>query len=98
MSYCDDCIILDICGKDGCCDDAMTFCSDKHRFIHKSVIEDIKAEITEKTGHWITYDIHGHKACKCSECNNDVGYPCNDKYCKHCGARMVEPQESEVEK
>ena len=41
-----------------------------------------------KKGHWIIYDVHGHKACKCSECNNDVGYPCTDKYCKHCGAKM----------
>lgn len=44
----------------------------------------------EKVGHWIIYDVHGHKACKCSECNNDVGYPCTDKYCKYCGAKMQE--------
>lgn len=50
-----------------------------------------------KTGHWIIYDVHGHKACKCSECGMDVGYPCNDKYCPKCGAKMVEPQESEGE-
>jgi hypothetical protein len=42
-----------------------------------------------KTGHWIIYDVHGHKACKCSECDKDVGYPCNDKFCRHCGTRMV---------
>ena len=41
-----------------------------------------------KTGHWIVYDVHGHKACKCSECNSDVGYPCTNKYCRHCGTRM----------
>lgn len=45
MSYCDDCILLDICGKEGCLDDAMTFCGDKDEFIPKSVIEDIKSEI-----------------------------------------------------
>lgn len=38
------------------------------------------------TGHWIVYDVHGHKACKCSECGMDAGYPCNDKYCRHCGS------------
>ena len=47
MSYCDDCIILDICGKEGCCDEAMTFCADKHRFIHKSMIDKIRAEIEQ---------------------------------------------------
>jgi hypothetical protein len=49
----------------------------------------------QETGHWIIYDVHGHKACKCSECGKDAGYPCNDKYCRHCGARIVESQESE---
>ena len=39
-----------------------------------------------KTGHWVIYDVHGHKACKCSECGTDAGYPCNDKYCRHCGS------------
>ena len=47
-----------------------------------------------KTGHWIIYDVHGHKACKCSECDKDVGYPCNDKYCPKCGCFMIKPQES----
>ena len=47
----------------------------------------IKAlEQEPKTGHWVIYDVHGHKACKCSECNKDVGYPCYDKYCGHCGS------------
>ena len=48
-----------------------------------------------KTGHWIIYDVHGHKACKCSECDKDVGYPCNYKYCPYCGIRTIDPQESE---
>lgn len=56
--------------------------------------EIIKAlEQKPETGHWIIYDVHGHKACKCSECGMDVGYPCNDKFCKYCGIKMVEPQE-----
>ena len=45
MSYCDDCIILDICGKEGCCDDAMTFCADKNKFIYVSILDKIRAEI-----------------------------------------------------
>ena len=48
-----------------------------------------------KTGHWVIYDVHGHKACKCSECDKDVGYPCNYKYCPYCGHFMIKPQESE---
>lgn len=50
---------------------------------------------TERIGHWIIYDVHGHKACKCSKCDKDVGYPCNYKYCPYCGHRMLKPQESE---
>ena len=47
----------------------------------------------EKVGHWIIYDVHGHKACKCSECDMDVSYPCNDKFCKYCGSKMQEVEE-----
>ena len=47
MSYCDNCILLDICGKEGCLDGAMTFCADKYEFIPKSVIEDIRREIEQ---------------------------------------------------
>lgn len=48
MSYCDDCILLDICGKEGCCDEAMTFCADKNKFIHVSVFDKIRAEIEQE--------------------------------------------------
>lgn len=47
---------------------------------------------TEKVGWWIFYEVHGHKACKCSECNMDVSYPCNDKFCKYCGSKMQEDE------
>ena len=43
-----------------------------------------------KVGHLITYDVHGHEACKCSECDMDVEYPCTDRYCSHCGIRFEE--------
>ena len=55
-----------------------------------------------KTGHWIepTFDmIHNHVcgSCEfiCSSCNK-IAVDEYD-YCPNCGARMVEPQESEVE-
>ena len=29
MSYCDDCIHVDVCADEGCEDEALTFCADK---------------------------------------------------------------------
>ena len=58
-------------------------------------VDFLDSEQEPKTGHWIIYDVHGHKACKCSECDKDVGYPCNYKYCPYCGHFMIKPQESE---
>lgn len=70
----------------------------KNESIDVDLIEALPSVTPEpKTGHWIIYDVHGHKACKCSECGIDVGYPCNDKYCPNCGCRMFEPQESDDE-
>ena len=46
-SYCDDCILVDICGSEGCYDESLTFCADKHRYILKSELKDIKAEIDD---------------------------------------------------
>lgn len=67
-------------------------------FIQKYVEKLPSVNLQEpKTGHWIIYDVHGHKACKCSECDKDVGYPCNYKYCPYCGRFMIKPQESEGE-
>lgn len=52
-----------------------------------------------KTGHWIERrnKATGHIESVCSECGAEEGYPYND-YCGNCGAKMFEPQESEVEK
>ena len=34
--------------------------------------------------------------CKCSNCDGDFGYrKMKDAFCKYCGAKMIEPQESE---
>ena len=55
-----------------------------------------------KTGHWIEEDMFdGDVAYRCSECNElfwiEDGTPKDNGYdfCPKCGARMVEPQESE---
>ena len=45
MCYCDDCMLVDICGCESYYDESLTFCADKHRYILKSELKDIKAEI-----------------------------------------------------
>lgn len=49
----------------------------------------------ELTGHWILYD-HGLDA-KYYQCSICKGFDRGEKgrYCKWCGAKMIEPQESE---
>ena len=44
-----------------------------------------------KTGYWIDADGYNAICGCCNRLNRLYG-----KYCRHCGARMVEPQESEV--
>lgn len=45
-----------------------------------------------KTGHWL----HFATSDDCSECGWSTGkYISPSKYCPNCGAKMVEPQESE---
>lgn len=43
-------------------------------------------------GHW---NIIGHNCIKCNQCGFERDYYNQSKYCPNCGARMVEPQESE---
>lgn len=63
--------------------------------------------LRQRTGHWIKCDcwsegvgmgeIYGYYY-QCSECQKKVkdGYAkCDSKYCSNCGAKMIEPQESE---
>lgn len=61
-----------------------------------------------KTGHWIRWYeqketewyIENIPHCKCSECGKEYDPHSSQfiKYCNECGARMVEPQESEMQK
>ena len=51
----------------------------------------------EQTGHWIidkgSLDAFYGEVCKCSKCGvESIG---ESDYCPYCGAKMVEPQESE---
>lgn len=62
-------------------------------------VEDLEQE--PKTGHWIDDGFyaegHSHKAFHCSKCGHNVlGFKEDlSNYCPNCGARMIEPQESE---
>ena len=54
-----------------------------------------------KTGHWI-YDNYNWRCSECNETPKTLGYVGTAdfmtehfKFCNHCGAKMVEPQESE---
>ena len=65
----------------------------------------IKAlEQEPKTGHWIKYSIPrcGEQHYKCTNCDEYFNFGLYSdyykkafKYCPNCGAKMVEPQESE---
>ena len=55
-----------------------------------------------KTGHWVSIDEEPHEVYECDRCGRVVSmFTANIephieyKYCPNCGARMVEPQESE---
>lgn len=47
----------------------------------------------QRTGHWIKVDDEEPIAYDCSECVAMVGRRC--RFCPDCGAKMVNPQESE---
>ena len=52
--------------------------------------------VKSKTGHWIVHPkgIYAHLVCDKCLCN--APYDCETNYCPNCGAKMIEPQESEV--
>ena len=64
------------------------------------IIIDMQPSVQTKTGHWIDRDASGtnfYGKCSCcgQEIQIDAWYTQNMKYCPNCGAKMVEPQESE---
>ena len=57
---------------------------------YKLILELLEQE--PKTGHWMKSNIGGAKVC--SVCNAHMGLS-SFKFCPNCGAKMVEPRESE---
>ena len=75
-------------------------CVTLNEFRYK-IVEDMKTlpSVTpkEKTGKWIyTGDYITDGMLKCSSCGYEHDVADRFLYCPNCGARMVEPQESEV--
>ena len=70
---------------------------DDEESYYRALSEGIKAlkaiSAEPKTGHWIN-DEDTIGCYYCSECGGYVA-SYDDAYCKYCGCRMVEPQESE---
>ncbi len=70
-------------------------------YAYDEVIEiiDKYREQEPKTGHWIDeVTLIGAKICRCSECNFIIQKPrIKNNFCPNCGAKMVDPQESEDE-
>ena len=79
---------------------------DKYKLrIPPTVYYDLLADVVEieeqesKTGHWIIEGEvgNGNRYCHCSECGHGDEQAITQvvPYCWWCGAKMVEPQESE---
>lgn len=77
---CELCPIYGQTGSDHCFEDALQY-----------VINALEQE--PKTGHWISRP-HIYGVTFCSECGFELKIN-NTNYCPNCGAKMVEPQESE---
>ena len=65
----------------------------------KAIIDELPP-VTQKSGKWIMtgevdvyYDLPSYECSKCGHTSLE-----NGDYCPNCGCRMVEPQESDVEK
>ena len=67
-------------------------CCPRHNGVIRKVVEEIK-QPKIKVGHWIDIPKYKDIAWQCSEC--EYFTTLKHSYCPNCGAKMVEPQESE---
>jgi Zn finger protein HypA/HybF involved in hydrogenase expression len=70
-------------------------CKSKHPIKEALSVAIEALEQEPKAGHWITEKWNNKEHYSCSSCQHVVDYePCYH-YCPYCGAKMIEPQESE---
>lgn len=63
----------------------------------RNMVEQLPSVNPQKIGHWIIDKWNNKEHYSCSSCQHVVDYePCYH-YCPNCGAKMVEPKESEEE-
>ena len=79
--------------------------ADSRMKLHKRMEELCKLAIKAleqepKTGHWIEHEQNGISHIECSECLTWFlrCHLLRNSFCPNCGAKMVEPQESEDKK
>jgi uncharacterized paraquat-inducible protein A len=84
------------------CTDCKEYDQEKHCcHRYSKVVKDTVAEIRQelKTGHWVGIDEYPHEDYECDNCGFIHtfidGHTAQYNYCPNCGAKMVEPQESE---
>lgn len=63
----------------------------------KAVIDTIALEQEPKTGHWIEHEQNEIAHIECSECLTWFlrCHLTRNSFCPNCGAKMIDPQESE---
>lgn len=61
-------------------------------FLVEALDKGIEALENQKIGHWIETDLDIYE---CSECHIGTSVGFKENFCSNCGAKMIEPQESE---
>ena len=86
------------------CTDCKEYDQEKHcchrwSKVIRDTVEEMKQEQEPKAGHWIKgYTFPDGAYWKCDKCNELIKVKIPMRYCNNCGAKMVEPQESEDKK
>ena len=80
MSICDNCLHQEVCGNEGCGDEALTYCSDFHPVKHG------RWKYTEAYPHWMFCDQCYKRIVPNKEWIKEYNIPTN--YCPNCGAKM----------
>jgi hypothetical protein len=71
----------------GCLDPDDFFPEESERFLINKINDLPSVQLQPKVGHWIATDCDNAICSCCNRLNHIYG-----TYCKHCGAKMIEPQ------